>query len=147
MGTQKEVVRVVLDTNVLVSVLLFQQSRLGWIRAEWMAGRFTPLVDKPCTDELLRVLTYPKFGLTKHDIETVLSEYLPYTKTVHSLPRGARGLPKCRDPHDQKFLALAEIGRADMLVTGDRALLDLEGRTRFAIIEPSVFREQLKRGQ
>ena len=147
MDTQKEVVRVVLDTNVLVSVLLLQQGRLEWIRAEWMAGRFTLLADKPCTDELLRGLAYPKFGLTKHDIEAVLSEYLPYTETVQSLPRSARGLPKCRDPHDQKFLVLAETGRSDMLVTGDHALLDLEGRTRFAIIKPSVFREQLKHGQ
>ena len=42
-------------------------------------------------------------------------------------------LPTPTDPADQKFVRLAHIGKADVLVTGDRALLALSGKTRFAI--------------
>ncbi|MEX2163190.1 MAG: hypothetical protein WD823_02950 [Sulfuricaulis sp.] len=55
-------------------------------------------------------------------------------------------LPRCRDSADQKFLTLAQIGRAQVLVTGDQALLVLAGQTRFAIETPAAFRERLKKG-
>jgi predicted nucleic acid-binding protein len=54
----------------------------------------------------------------------------------------ASNLPRCRDPHDQKFLALAQAGNAETLVTGDRALLALVGQARFAIETPAAFRRR-----
>lgn len=55
--------RVVLDSNVVLSALLFSRGRLAWIRAAWQGGRFVPLASKPTVEELIRVLGYPKFRL------------------------------------------------------------------------------------
>lgn len=134
--------RVVLDTNVVLSALLFQRGHLAWLRGHWTHGLITPIVDKACADELLRVLTYPKFRLTASEIEVLLGYYLPFTQTVgKTKPRHAK-LPSCTDPHDQKFLQLASIGNAKVLITGDRALLALAGQTRFSIETPAQFRRR-----
>ena len=134
--------RVVLDTNVLVGALLFPKGRLAGLREAWAGGGVTPLVDNPCVDELLRVLAYPKFALTPGDIEVLLGEFLPFAEPIRR--RRAGRLPRCRDAHDQKFLKLADAGSADVLVTGDRALLELAGKTRFSIEKPSAFRARLE---
>jgi predicted nucleic acid-binding protein len=105
-----------------------------------------PLIDKPCAEELLRVLAYPKFRLAPDDIQTLLGAYLPFTEAVGAAStKIVAELPHCSDPHDQKFLILAEMGKADALVTGDRALLALAGQTRFAIETPSTFRQRIGR--
>lgn len=132
--------KVVLDTNVVVSALLFEQGRLAWIRGLWFDGRIVPLVTRFTIQELVRVLAYPKFALDEDDIEAVLAAYVPFAETVPAPLRVASGLPNCHDPHDQPFLELAAAGRAQALVTGDRALLDLAGRTPFAIESPETFR-------
>ena len=135
--------RVVVDTNVAVSAILFERGRLTWIREAWTLGRIRPLVDRPCLEELLRVFTYPKFGLVESEIRSLLGSYLPHVETVDVAGR-LRGLPRCRDPEDQKFLELAARGRAEVLVTGDAALLELAGRTVFAIERPTGLRERLR---
>lgn len=133
-----------LDTNVAVSALLFEQSRLAWIRYSWQSQRITPLLDKACTAELLRVLAYPKFSLSAHEIETLLATYLPYAEVVKNLGRPAQSLPRCGDPDDQMFLLLTDRGEAEVLVTGDAALLELAGSVRFAIETPDEFRRRFE---
>lgn len=134
--------RVVLDTNVVVSAILFTKGHLSWLREGWSNGIFLPLIDTPSAGELLRVLAYPKFRLSSDEIQTLLGTYLPFTETIDTA--GAKGsmLPRCRDPQDQKFLTLAQTGMADVLVTGDQALLVLAGQTRFAIEMPVMFRQR-----
>ncbi|HPV22954.1 MAG TPA: PIN domain-containing protein, partial [Casimicrobium sp.] len=51
--------------------------------------------------------------------------------------------PKCSDRDDQKFLNAALCGRADALLTYDRAVLKLRKRVPFAITKPEVWSEQL----
>ncbi len=140
MGAGKTSVRIVLDTNVVLSALLFRRGQLVSLREYWTQGRFTPLIDKPCAEELLRVLRYPKFRLTPPEIEMLLGGYLPFTEAVTQVRSGHEDLPRCADLHDQKFLLLVHNGRADILVTGDRALLELAGRTPFEIMTPASFR-------
>jgi putative PIN family toxin of toxin-antitoxin system len=135
-------VRVVLDTNVAVSAILFEHGRLTWIREAWTLGRIRPLVDRPCLDELLRVLTCPKFRLDEAEIRSLLGSYLPHVETVE-VSGPVRGLPRCKDPEDREFLELAARGGAEVLVTGDAALLDLAGRTPFIIVRPAGFRYRL----
>ena len=137
--------RVVLDTNVVVSAVLFTKGHLTWLRESWSNSRFLPLIDTPCAEELLRVLAYPKFRLTPDDIQTILGTYLPFTEAVNTADAKTSGLPRCRDPYDHKFLALAHEGKADVLVTGDRALLALAKQTPFAIETPSVFRRRFEK--
>ena len=137
--------RVVLDTNVVVSAILFTKGHLTWLREGWSQGRFLPLIDTPCAEELLRVLAYPKFRLMPDDIQTLLGTYLPFTEAVNTASDKTPGLPRCRDPHDQKFLVLAQERKADVLVTGDQALLALAKQTQFAIETPSVFRRRFEK--
>ncbi len=119
--------RVVLDTNIVLSALLFRTGALSPLRHHWQRGEVLPLVSKPVTQELLRVLAHPKFKLTATEQHAMLADYLPWAEAVPATtPSGAPDpLPRCRDPHDQMFLELAYAGRADWLITGDQDLLAL----------------------
>ena len=136
--------RVVLDTNVLVSALLFRGGELTWLRQAWQAGTLFPLASQETVGELVRVLGYPKFGLEREDIAEVLALYVPFAAPVLIDPKVDASMPKCRDPHDQKFLDLAHRAKADALVTGDRALLELSGKTPFPILTPAELRERVQ---
>ncbi len=116
--------RVVIDTNILVSALVFSQGKVAALRLAWQAGQFQPLVSKVTTTELIRVFAYPKFKLTPKDQEELLADYLPFCATVR-MPTKLPPVPPCRDPLDLPFLHLAVVGRANYLVTGDRDLLNL----------------------
>lgn len=136
--------RAVLDTNIALSALLFAHSRLAPIRLAWQASRFTPLVSTATTAELIRVLSYPKFKLSSADRDELFADYLPYCATVN-LPDKAPKIPSCPDPWDLPFLHLAAHGNANFLVTGDRDLLDIRARTRFAIVSAEAFISKLKK--
>jgi len=137
-------VRAVLDTNVVISALVFRRGPTATLRQDWMAERFTPISDRPCASELIRGLAYPKFRLGREEIHALLADYLPFCEVVAALARSKMELPVCSDPDDQKFIDLADRGQAEVLVTGDRALLDLAGRTRFAIEGPEEFLRRLE---
>ena len=121
--------RVVLDTNVVLSALVFAQGRLAGMRHAWQSGRCQPLVSPATTSELVRALAYPKFGLSADEQRELLADYLPYCTTVR-MPRKPPKTPACRDPFDVPFLQLAVVGKAEYLITGDRDLLALS--TRFS---------------
>lgn len=116
--------KVVFDTNTVVSALLFEHGQVSWLRTHWRGGHATALVSRVTVDELIRVLSYPKFDLDRANIEALLADYLPYTEPVDALPKKAN--PRCRDADDQMFVDLAIAGKADALVTGDRALLEMK---------------------
>ena len=119
--------RVVLDTNVVLSALVFAQGRLAVVRHAWQDGRCQPLVSPLTARELVRALAYPKFGLTADEQRELLADYLPYCATVRIL-RNPPKTPACRDPFDVAFLQLAVVGKAEYLVIGDRDLLALSAR-------------------
>jgi putative PIN family toxin of toxin-antitoxin system len=131
--------RVVLDTNIVLSALLFQTGRLSWIRQAWQGESIKPVVCRDTAGELMRVLTYPKFRLTPEDRDELLTDFLPWAEVV-TLPEVSPEIPDCRDPHDRIFLTLARIAEADALVTGDSDLLAL--REEFKI--PILTAEELK---
>ncbi len=135
--------RVVFDTNVVVSALLFSAGRLAWLRTAWLEGLALPLVNRPTTDELLRVLAYPKFKLSAADREELLGDYLPFAELVPLGPRRPETLA-CRDPHDRIFLELAIKAAADALVTGDEDLLVLKHAGNCPILTPETFRTTLR---
>jgi len=132
--------RVVLDTNVLVSALLFTGGRVAWLRHAWQHGYLVPIACRQTVTELVRVIAYPKFKLTSSERDDLLGDALPYTEII-SLPEPWPELPECRDPADQVFLALTTVARADALVTGDDDLLELGGETGFTIMTPAQLRE------
>ncbi|TLU87731.1 MAG: putative toxin-antitoxin system toxin component, PIN family [Chlorobium sp.] len=117
--------RIVLDTNCIISPLIFSRQKMAWLRYSWQSEAIIPLVSKETANELLKVLAYPKFRLTKTERLLLLADFLPYAETVTSLDVPL-DVPVIRDKADQIFLTLAVVGKADALVTGDNDLLVLK---------------------
>jgi putative PIN family toxin of toxin-antitoxin system len=114
--------RVVLDTNTLISALIFSGTASRLVPL-WQSRHITVLLSKAILQEYLRVLTYPKFRLSDQEImELIEEELLPFVETVKVRKRVAAVR---RDPDDNKFLECAVAGRAEYLVTGDQDLLEL----------------------
>ena len=132
----KFVPKVVLDTNSILSALLFPENHLVPQRVGWQAVQFVPLVSKETASELIRALSYPKFKLSPADQQELLADYLPYCLTVKvpELPPEAR---ICRDPADIPLLQLALAGNADYLVTGVQDLLVLAESFVCQILSPA----------
>jgi putative PIN family toxin of toxin-antitoxin system len=115
-------VRVVLDTNVVLSALVFGGGAAGRVRRAWQQGALLPLASNATGQELVRVLAYPKFRLSQPEQDELLADYLPYTQTVR-IPHPPPQVPDCRDALDEPFMHLALAGKAQVLVSGDRDLL------------------------
>ena len=133
--------RLVIDTNVLVSALLFPNGAVSWMRRSWQAENIVPLVSKETTQELIRVLSYPQFRLSDPDKHHLLAEYLPWCETV--VMSEAPYVPCCRDPFDRAFLELAVYSGADALVTGDSNLLSLAGQLDLPILTAQETRQMM----
>jgi putative PIN family toxin of toxin-antitoxin system len=132
------IVRAVLDTNVVLSAVLFSGGRLTPLRLIWQQKVFEPLISRASVEELLRVLQYPKFKLSPVDQEELLADYLPYCTSIVIAAKAPK-TPDCRDPADIPFLELAAQGKADFLVTGDADMLSIKERTAYKIITPTEF--------
>ena len=138
--------RVVLDTNVVVSALVFPHRRLAWLRHAWMAARCRPLSSRATVDEILRVLCYPKFRLTAADIEVLLADYVPFVEPV-DIPRHGIAVPEPPDRDDRIFLELAAAGKAEFLVSGDRGVLGMRSVGTCRILTPGEFRAMSRVGR
>ena len=111
MKAAKRPLCVVIDTNVVLSALVFGGSRLDTLRLAWQSGRCVPLICAATAKELIRVLAYPKFRLSVEDQHELLADYLPYCTSVN-LPTNLPESVQCRDEHDLPFLHLALVGKA-----------------------------------
>lgn len=126
--------RAVLDTNVVLSALVFGGGATGLVRRAWQSGLLRPMVSTATVQELMRVLAYPKFKLSAEEQRELLADYLPFAEVV-TIPEPPPRVPDCRDPHDLPFLHLATAGKADMLVSGDADLLSL---TSSGVVRPRL---------
>ena len=135
--------RVVLDTNCLVSALIFSRGRFTWLREAWQTKRFIALASHDTVSELLRVLAYPKFKLTRDEQETLLADFLPYVETV-KIEQTPEGLPDIRDADDTIFLVLAAVGRADALVSGDGDIQAVREQFHIPILTVAEFADWLQ---
>lgn len=114
--------KIVIDTNVLVSGLLFDGPP-GELVHLWKKRQVRPVCSKEIVEEYLRVLAYPKFRLSESEIDFILThEILPYFDIITVKP----GKPIVKgDPADDKFIWCAVKGRAQAIVSGDEHLLTL----------------------
>ncbi len=136
MGKKEKAVRVVLDTNVLISSILFGRE-LAPIVDLWKRGRIVPLFSRETFDEFRAVLEYPKFKLTEREIKTIIEEeVLPFFEIVETSPKVHK---VCKDPDDDKIVACALSASVDLIVSGDKDLCDLAAYGRIKIISASEF--------
>jgi putative PIN family toxin of toxin-antitoxin system len=137
--------RVVLDSNVWIDILVFDDPHTRPIAAALESGALAALIDARCLAELTYVLDYPQFVHRKVDKAAALAVVARLAQLVEPAPpaEDARPLPKCKDRDDQKFLELAYAAQADWLVSKDRAVLKLAKRIArdfgFQIAQPEPF--------
>jgi putative PIN family toxin of toxin-antitoxin system len=134
MGPQK-IKKVVIDTNVLVSALLFK-GVVGELVECWKQGQIIPLACRDIIDEFIRVLSYPEFQLTEEEITFLLhKEILPWFEIV-TVKKQTPFVAD--DPDDDKFIWCAITGNADCIISGDEHLLNLNP-SPVPILSPSQF--------
>jgi putative PIN family toxin of toxin-antitoxin system len=147
--TADQTPRVVLDSNVWIDILVFDDPHTRPIAAALAQGRLDAVIDARCLAELTRVLDYPQFARFAVDKEAALAQVARWTTMIAPAEDPADGeapprlLPKCRDRDDQKFLELAQRAGAAWLVTKDRELLRMAKRIArdfgFSIGLPDAF--------
>ena len=146
--------RLVLDTNVWLDWLVFEDADVAPLKAAVAAGRAEVIVDDAVVAELARVLGY-SFGARTLSAEAQ-SRCLAQCGRVSARSNGVafpipdNALPICDDPDDQKFLDLAVACGARYLVTRDRDLLELarhrDPTPPFRIVTPRELRALLAEG-
>lgn len=133
--------RLVLDTNVVLDWLIFRDASADCIVRSINERRVQIVSHQPALDELSRVLAYPQCKLAASEQQETLERYRSAV-CIESMPEGfgpdnlllPAGFPRCRDRDDEQFLALTHHVRADGLVTKDKAVLSLRKRAhRFGV--------------
>lgn len=144
-------VRVVFDTNVLVSLFVFTDTRFAPLWGEVVSGGWIALTSAPCLAEFRRVLGYPLFALAPAQQEAAYAAYLARVEAIDAVAQNAIALPRCKDRDDQKFLELARDGGAHWLVTADKLLLELRRGRRlgglFRILTPDEALQKIGAGE
>jgi putative PIN family toxin of toxin-antitoxin system len=138
------VIRAVLGTNVLVSYLLTHRPPVATLIDRHLAHEDFVLVTAPeLLEELERVLRYPK--LQRYYTDSERTRYVALLMTLSEVVELPESIPRiCRDPDDDRVIACAVAGKADIIVSGDRDLLTLERVGRISIQSATQFLEILE---
>ncbi|MEQ1519193.1 MAG: putative toxin-antitoxin system toxin component, PIN family [Usitatibacteraceae bacterium] len=131
-STPSRPIRLVLDTNVVIDWLVFDDPYMNPLRHGVRDARVEVLTHPPAIDELNRVLAYPQLKLSIERQQEVFARYTS-ASTVVKMPDGFStkrlmlpgGFPRCRDRDDEPFLALAYHAKADALASRDNAVFGL----------------------
>jgi putative PIN family toxin of toxin-antitoxin system len=127
--------RVVLDTNVLVSGLAYPGSVPGRIVTAWRQGGLDVVLSHHILDEMVRVLPrLSRVRLTPEEIRDLADSFMFLADVVE--PEG-RPDASLRDPDDQPVLLTLLAAKAHYLITGDKDLLALTDR--YPILTPAEF--------
>lgn len=130
---------VVLDTNLWISMLLGK--RVGGLATHLYNPRLSVVSSVEQHEELRNTLEKPKFRnlLSETDRESLIKVYTDVALVVHVPKR----VTVCRDPKDDFILSIALAGRADMIITGDKDLLELHPFRGVEIISYSEFEQRV----
>ncbi|MBI3398486.1 MAG: putative toxin-antitoxin system toxin component, PIN family [Deltaproteobacteria bacterium] len=137
---EKAVAKIVLDTNVLISSLLFK-GELARVVDLWKKGKIIPVLSRDTFDEFKTVLEYPKFSLTAQEMKVIIEEeVLPFFEVIEVADKIKR---VCRDADDDKFITCAVSASADFIVIGDKGL-DIGRYKSVKILSASGFLRMFK---
>ena len=146
----------VLDTNVVLDLLHFDDATARPLRHALADGRVRCVVSDATLDEWRRVLAYPEFALGPKQQAALVERYQALSEMARTVevdaglpPKGTpihyglepvwSRMPRCSDPDDQKFIELAATAQAQVLISKDRAVLKLRRRCApyFRIMTPA----------
>ena len=138
---------VILDTNIWLDILLFNDVRTRPIHAALVSGAVTARIDLSCYAELAHVLHYTQLRHLIVDREQTLAWVREHSQFFQEeVESNLPPLPVCRDPDDQKFLELAYKSRAEFLISKDKALLKVAVRMQrqfnIMVLLPELFCSQ-----
>lgn len=132
-------IKVVLDTNVLISAVLFG-GKPRQVLEKAIRGEVRLCISDPILDELKGVLQRPKFGYSPEMIQVILTELSGISDFVEA----ARTMNVVlEDPEDNRILECAVEAEAKYIVTGDSHLLKLGKFRNIEILEPNALLEKL----
>lgn len=134
--------KVVLDTNVLLSGLMLSDSIPGSIVRAWRVAQFDLVLSEPMLDEIRRVLGYPKIQRRLRWDSHVIDNFillLRFRSTIVDISGVSAEVPA--DPNDNFILATLIAGQAECLITGDGDLLAM--RDVYPILTPAEFVKRL----
>lgn len=127
--------RIVLDTNVLISGIFFSGPPYEILDA-WRRGRLELVASPDILAEYTRVALELQLQFPQLDPHPILGLVMIRSHLIQPAPLPE---PVCDDPHDDKFLACAISGGARMVVSGDKALLRCSGYEAIAVLTPRHF--------
>jgi putative PIN family toxin of toxin-antitoxin system len=128
--------RILLDTNVYISAILFK-GKPRQILQELVDERVTAFTSNEILKELEDSLSKPKFKFTNDFVQIVLTEIRDITKLISTSP--LKNYLDLRDRNDYHILEAAFSAKIDYLITGDKDLLSLKKISEFKIVSPEEF--------
>jgi len=130
--------RLVLDTNILVSGLAYPESIPGRILSAWQLGALDVVLSRYILDEMVRVLPRLKrIKLSPAEIRDLADSFMFMAEIVEPSGKVEKAL---RDKADAPVLQTLLAAHADYLITGDKDLLALA--RRYSIMSPAAFWER-----
>ena len=133
--------RVVLDTNVIVSAAINATSKPAQLINHWERGTFELVLSYSVLAEYRRVLNYPHIrkahNLSPQEVEDIVLEYEDDAEILVHIE--VQDAVVAADPDDDIVVATAVAGNADFIVSGDRHMLDLGEYRGISIIAPAIF--------
>ena len=136
--------KIVLDTNVVVSGLLKSQGNPAQVLTLALAGAVQVCHDKLILAEYADVLARPRFKFDPKRVREVLTKLEVDGLAVDASEHSDLDLP---DPDDEPFLAVALAASADFLVTGNLADYPPDKRRGCVVVSPAVFMEHWRKLQ
>jgi uncharacterized protein len=131
--------RVVLDTNVLISAILFR-GKPGELLDAALRGNIHICISESIIEELTGVLKRRKFIFDSDIVHGLIAEVIAISERIEPVQSI---LAISEDPEDNRILECAVAGRADFIITGDRHLLHLQEFGDIKIVNPDQFLELL----
>ena len=137
-------IRAVLDTNLLVSYLLTHRPPIAVLIDHHLArGHFSLLTAPELLAELDRVLNYAK--LQRYYTDEERARFVALVMALSQVVNLPETIPRiCRDPDDDRLIACAVVGGAEVIVSGDQDLCTLERVGGIAILTAAQFLEVLE---
>lgn len=115
-------VRIVIDTNLYISMLIGKRTRL--LRQLFVSTKYELIISYDLIDEIIRVASRPKFARYFHADD--VKEFIEFLKENSTLVHLGNIPKRCRDPKDDFLLELAMNAGADILLSGDTDLTDIK---------------------